>query len=157
MRLAKVDQLLARAESGLSVLIVCLICFAVFFQVLSRFLLKVPLSWTEELSRFSLIWLTFIAAAVALRDDGHFAVDVISHRLQPRALRAYRIAILAAMLVYLGVLLWTGIQLLPIAHMQESPALDLDMAWVYLSIPVGAMLMIATVLLKIARLAREDS
>ena len=51
-------------------LIVCVICFAVLFQVVSRFILKVPLSWTEELSRFALIWLTFVAASVALRGNG---------------------------------------------------------------------------------------
>lgn len=155
MRLEKLDQQLARAESALSVLIVCVICFAVLFQVLSRFVLKVPLSWTEELSRFALIWLTFIAAAVSLRDDGHFAVDVIAHRLPPRGRRLYAIALLATMLVYLVAMLWTGLQLLPIAHMQESPALDLDMGYVYLSIPVGAALMIVTIVLKIARLLRE--
>jgi TRAP-type C4-dicarboxylate transport system permease small subunit len=149
----KFSDYLAAVENGTSVLIICIICFAILFQVTSRFLLKVPLSWTEEVSRFSLIWLTFIAASLALRDNGHFAVDVISHRLAPKFRKYYQIGILLLMLVYLLVMLKTGITLVPIAHMQESPALDMHMSYVYLAIPCGAALMIINVLLKIHGLA----
>lgn len=155
MTLSKFDQLLAKGENWVSVLIVCTIGLSVLFQVLSRFVFKVPLSWTEELSRFSLIWLTFIAAAIALRDNGHFAVDVISHRLSPAVAKYYEVAVLVVMLVYLVVILYTGLELLPVAHMQESPALDLHMSYVYLSIPCGAALMVTTVVLKIVRLLKR--
>ena len=104
MNKLKFRNVLALFEDTLSVIIVCAICFSVFFQVLSRFILKVPLSWTEELSRFSLIWLTFIAASVALRANGHFAVDVISHKLSPRNKKLYQLGVMAIMLVYLVVI-----------------------------------------------------
>lgn len=149
----KLSDYLAALENGTSVIIICIICFAIIFQVSSRFLLKVPLSWTEEVSRFSLIWLTFIAASLALRDNGHFAVDVISHRLSPKHNKYYQVGILLFMLSYLVVLFKTGITLVPVAHMQESPALDIRMSYVYLAIPCGAALMIINILLKIHGLA----
>jgi TRAP-type C4-dicarboxylate transport system permease small subunit len=149
----KFRDYLAALENGTSVLIICIICFTILFQVTSRFLFKVPLSWTEEVSRFSLIWLTFIAASLALRDNGHFAVDVISHRLPNKYQKWYQIGIMLFMLTYLVVILKTGFTLVPIAHMQESPALDIHMSYVYLSIPCGAALMIINILLKIHGLA----
>lgn len=152
MKNPKLGRFLAALENGTSVLIVCVICFAVFFQVISRFILKVPLSWTEELSRFALIWLTFIAASVSLRENGHFAVDVFSHKLSPKGRTYYQIAILLIMLVYLSTLLYTGLQLIPIAHMQESAALDVHMSYVYLAIPCGAVLMIINVLIRTFKL-----
>ena len=148
MNKLKFRNVLALFEDTLSVIIVCAICFSVFFQVLSRFILKVPLAWTEELSRFSLIWLTFIAASVALRANGHFAVDVISHKLSPRNKKLYQLGVMAIMLVYLVVIFYTGLELLPIAHMQESAALDVHMSYVYFSIPCGAALMIINVLMR---------
>ncbi len=149
----KFSKFLASFENGLSVLIVCVICCSVFFQVLSRFIFKVPLSWTEEVSRFGLIWLTFIAASVALRDDGHFTVDVISHKLSLENKKTYQIGIMLITLAYLIVIFYTGLELVPVAHMQESPALDLHMSYVYLSIPCGAALMIVNVLLRIYKVA----
>lgn len=145
----KLSDYLAALENGTSVVIICVICFTILFQVASRFLFKVPLSWTEEVSRFSLIWLTFISASIALRDNGHFAVDVISHRLSATSQKYYQIGIFLLMLVYLFTILKTGITLVPIAHMQESPALDIHMSYVYLAIPCGAALMIVNILLKI--------
>lgn len=156
MKLSRSTDVLATIEDAISVIIVCVICFTVLFQVLSRFILKVPLSWTEELSRFALIWLTFIAASVALRGDGHFAIDVVSHHLTAKTKRIHEIAILVSMLIYLVLILYTGLQLLPIAQMQESAALDVHMGYVYLSIPVGAALMIFNVLIKIGRLLNNS-
>lgn len=149
-------RLLATIEDVSSVIIVCVICLTVLFQVLSRFIFKVPLSWTEELSRFALIWLTFVAASVALREDGHFAVDVIAHRLSDAAKKRYRSVVLLVMLVYLSVIFYTGLQIVPVAHMQESAALDVHMSYVYLSIPVGAGLMILNVMIKIFELFKTQ-
>lgn len=149
MKNRKFSDYLAALENGTSVLIVCIICFTILFQVVSRFLLKVPLSWTEEVSRFALIWLTFISASLALRDNGHFAVDVISHRLSEKNQKYYQIGIFLLMFVYLAAILKTGITLVPVAHMQESPALDMHMSYIYLAIPCGAALMIVNIILKI--------
>lgn len=156
MKNKKFSEGLAVFENTVSVLLVCVISFTVFFQVLSRFILKVPLSWTEELSRFALIWLTFIAASVALRENGHFAVEVVVHKLPPGKRKYYQAGIMALMLVYLSVMFYTGLELLPIAHMQESAALDVHMSYVYLAIPIGAALMIVNTLLRIFHTLQSD-
>jgi TRAP-type C4-dicarboxylate transport system permease small subunit len=140
---------LASFEDALSVLIICVISFAVFAQVLSRFVLKTPLSWTEELSRFALIWLTFIAASVALREGGHFVVDLVSRYLPPKLINHYHKLILLVNLVFVMVLFFAGLQIVPVAHMQESAALNVHMSYVYLSIPCGAALMIIDILFKL--------
>jgi TRAP-type C4-dicarboxylate transport system permease small subunit len=140
---------LASFENVLSVFIVCVICFAVFAQVLSRFVFKVPLSWTEELSRFALIWLTFVAASVALREGRHFVVDIFSHGLPPKWKNYYGKFVLLVNLVLLAVLFYTGLGIVPVAHMQESAALNIHMSYVYLSIPCGAALMILNTLFQL--------
>ncbi|MDR3048899.1 MAG: TRAP transporter small permease [Elusimicrobiota bacterium] len=144
-------------EEGSSVIILGIICFTVLAQVLSRFVLKTPLSWTEELSRYSLIWLTFIAASLALRNDGHFTIDVIGHKLKPIYKKALKIFILLIMLIYCAVLFVTGIELLPLTHLQESPALDIHMSLVYLSVPIGFALMIIHLIVNLIKSFRELS
>ena len=42
---------------------------AVFMQVIFRYVLKAPLSWSEELARYTFMWITFLGASVALRQN----------------------------------------------------------------------------------------
>ena len=139
---SKLEKALFRAEDIIGVTLILVMSGAVLLQVVSRFVLKSPVSYTEELSRFMLIWLTFIGAAMALRENGHFAVDVYSHRLPVRLRHVSKFFIYLIMLAYLGVLMVNGYALLEITAMQTSAALNLSMHYVYLAIPVGAGLMI---------------
>lgn len=145
----KTLNVIYKIEDVSTVIILGIICFAVFAQVVSRFLLKTPLSWTEELSRYSLVWLTFVGASLALRHNGHFVIEVLEHKLHGRKREYLQMFILVLMLVYTVVLLINGLQLLPVAHMQESPALDIHMSYVYLAVPVGCVFMIVHLLVKL--------
>lgn len=136
------ERRLSRVEDYLAVVIIVVMSLAVLFQVISRFVIKAPLSYTEELSRYMLIWLTFIGASLALHDDKHFAVDVLSHRLSAFGQSVYKFIITGLMLAYLVVLFANSIPLLEVAAMQTSAALDIPMDYVYLAIPVGTGLMI---------------
>ena len=48
----------------------------VLFGVLNRFIFKIPLSWTEEVSRYLMIWVSMLGAAVAVRAGTHVGVSL---------------------------------------------------------------------------------
>ena len=82
-------------------------------QVLFRYLLHVPATWTEELARATFVMITYFAMAVAVRDKDHIVVDFLLVKLRPRAralvLIAFDVAILAFLaLVARGALLMAG-------------------------------------------------
>ena len=54
---------------------------AIFLQVIFRYLLNAPLAWTEELSVFMFIWMTFIAGYLGARRGKHIGVDAIKNAL----------------------------------------------------------------------------
>ena len=63
----KVLKVLAGIES-----VVCTAAFIImltfcFFQVLNRNIFKIPLGWTEELSRFSMVWMALLGSELGLR------------------------------------------------------------------------------------------
>jgi TRAP-type C4-dicarboxylate transport system permease small subunit len=67
---------LIRVEQFISVGLLALILVSMGTQVISRYLLRAPLSWSEEVSRFAMIWLTFIAASFISARGQHIAVDL---------------------------------------------------------------------------------
>ena len=44
----------------------------VFSQVVARYIFEAPLSWSEELARFLLMWLSMLSAAYAFKTKSHF-------------------------------------------------------------------------------------
>ena len=69
--------------------VLCGLIFAMaavtFSQVVARYVVQAPLSWSEELARFLLMWLSMLSAAYAFKLKAHFAlhqtygVDLIMH------------------------------------------------------------------------------
>jgi TRAP-type C4-dicarboxylate transport system permease small subunit len=96
--------------------------------------------WVEEVGEYALAWLTFIGAAIGIRRGTHFAVHLITDRLPAGARRALAIAH-AMLLIGFGVLLAVyGWQVSELNSQSYSPALDLNLRWLYLSSVVGGVL-----------------
>lgn len=92
------------------VLALAAMCLMVFGNVVLRHVFNSGINISEELSRFMFIWLTFLGAIVAMRENGHLGVDMVVRRLTGKTQFA---AVLLAQGIVLGccaVLLWGLIQ-----------------------------------------------
>jgi TRAP-type C4-dicarboxylate transport system permease small subunit len=119
-------------------ILLAVFCFA---QVFWRVVLRDPLSWSEEISRYLFVWLTFIGAATAVAHWGHFQVDVIIGKLPPRLALAFRWLSYAAILFFAYIMLFHGWELLQRIRTQFSPAMRLPMIIPYASLPLSGFLM----------------
>jgi TRAP-type C4-dicarboxylate transport system permease small subunit len=98
--------------------------------------------WVEEIGEYSLAWLTFIGAAIGIRRGTHFAVQIITERLPARLQRAILLGHYV-LLTGFGVLLAVfGWQVSELNSQSFSPALDVNLRWLYLSSVVGGLLMV---------------
>lgn len=126
-----------------------LIAVVVFLQVVFRYLLHQPLFWSEELPRYLLIWMAFLAAARAQKDDAHLNITLGVAWLPPRPRRAAQLLVRGVVLVFLAILLYSGWLVIPITLHHQSTALQIPTAAVYAALPVGAALMLGYLLLQI--------
>lgn len=136
---------MGRLVDGITMILLLAMCGATVMGVLDRFVLGVGLAWPEEVSRFLLIWVSLLAAAIAVRERKHFVVDVVGtlwggHRL---AARLDVVTRAVCFLFLLGVVGY-GLQLTIVFHPQRSPALGLPMSVVYAAVPVSAALMLGS-------------
>ena len=132
-----------------------LIFVVVFLQVLFRYLLRQPLFWSEELPRYLLIWMCFLAAALAQKQDAHINITLCLAPLSTRARQVLKILTDVIILVFLWILIYSGSLVTSITAHHRSTALQLPMGLVYAALPVGAILMSLYLVLQIADSVRR--
>jgi TRAP-type C4-dicarboxylate transport system permease small subunit len=116
-----------------------IVCVGVFF----RYVLNNSLVWTEEIAKFTMVWLAFIGSPVAMEKGGHVAIEMISSRVKGIFKFFLVLAIQGIIIFVLVLLLWKGVDLAIKAIPQHSTAVRwLSYFPVYLSMPVGALLML---------------
>ncbi|MDX1429131.1 MAG: TRAP transporter small permease [Rhodothermales bacterium] len=150
-----VDRLLAAAL----VLIMAVLTLDVLWQVLSRYVLASPSSWTEELARFLLIWVSLLGAAYLSGQNAHLAIDVLPKRLRDESRRRLEIGIHVVIIVFaLTVLVGGGSNLIYVTLRlgQLSPALNVPLGYVYLVLPVSGILMMFYSVAEIIAPIRQD-
>lgn len=64
------------------ILVVAMVLF-VFLQVICR-RINIATPWTEEMARFSFVYITFLGSVLATRDENHIMIDVLLNRFHPR-------------------------------------------------------------------------
>ncbi len=133
------DAVLTRAL----ILLMLALVGAVLWQVFSRYLFASPSSWTEEVARFLLIWISLLGAVWAFRTGMHLGLDILPKKLTGGAAQALKLFTLAMVLLFSGtVLVYGGASLVSMTWelRQYSAVLGLPMAFVYIVIPVSGAL-----------------
>jgi len=137
----RLDHWIARIETAVIVLLVTLLTAVTFAQVITRYVLGDSLIWSEEAARYLFVWVSMIGAALAIRQGGHFGLDLLI-RPMPKLKPALGPLVTLVMVVFLAVLLKTGIDETRLASMQFAMTFPMRMDWAYLALPVGAGLML---------------
>jgi TRAP-type C4-dicarboxylate transport system permease small subunit len=117
----------------------------VLWGVLSRHLLSTQSSWTEELARCLLIWVSMLGTGVAFDRTAHLGVDYFVGKLHPSGQRILQIAVLLLVLSFALLVFVGGGWLLvtrTLALGQTTPALGISKAWVYLAVPVSGVFIV---------------
>ena len=111
-------------------------------NVFCRFVLGFSLYWGDEAAQALLVWLTFLGAAVAVRDRGHYSFDYLARSGNPRVRLAIavasRVITIAALLAFLY---WT-VRVAWGIRPWIMPAMEISRVWVYAAGPVGCLLML---------------
>ncbi|TQF84478.1 TRAP transporter small permease [Elioraea sp. Yellowstone] len=110
---------------------------AVLLQVVSRLALPNPPVWTEELSRFCLIFAAALGGGLALRSGELVGVDVVTAALPPPLRRAVDAIGCLAIIGFCALLLAPAWEFVDIGSLQSSPALGWNMFWVHMAMLIA--------------------
>ncbi|MDD5582516.1 MAG: TRAP transporter small permease [Candidatus Marinimicrobia bacterium] len=116
----------------------------VLWQVITRFLLKNPSSFTEEIARYLLIWIGLLGASYGFGKNIHLAIDVLKLRIHDK--KRLVVDVLIHVFVFLFafiVMIIGGFRLvnLTLELHQISAALQIKIGYVYLAVPLSGVIM----------------
>ena len=98
--------------------------------------------WVEEIGELCLAWMTFIGAAIGIRRGVHFSVQIVTDRLPPRARMAVYTAHYLLIAAFGAVVALYGWRVAELNSLSFSPALSLNLRWLYLSAVAGGVLIV---------------
>jgi TRAP-type C4-dicarboxylate transport system permease small subunit len=119
-------------------------------QVLFRYVLRIPVPWTEELARILFTQSMFLGIAVAIREKNHIVVDFLFKKLPLRAQAIGRIVFDVAILLLLFLLVRGTITMTQITWNSYMIALDwIRTGYLYIGELITVIFMMFYILLEI--------
>lgn len=148
------DRVLLRLNRWAVIAMLAAMAAMVFANVALRFLTDHSILWVEEVSRYLMIWLTFLGAGLVLRYGGHVGIDTLQGLL-PRHAAWIRAAIFVLLLAFFATMLWLGVRYATFTWEQTTPVMQIPVGAVYLALPIGFALLIVHLLLMAAPYLRH--
>lgn len=117
---------------GMLLAITLQIIFRVFFDALT---------WTEELSRYLLVWSTFLGATLAYKRGMHISVTFCVNLFAKKMQKTVIIFSILLSMIFFAVVIVFGFKYMAMQALQVSAALRMPMKWVYIVIPMSFIVM----------------
>lgn len=139
-------RLLSRFVEGLIILGATVIVTIVTIEVILRYVFGHSLIFTEELSRYLMVWVVFLGGAIAIRDGSHIRINVLVKRLSVKTRQRVHVVAYGLTITFLAVVTIEGLKILPRQLYQMCITIDVSLFYFYLAIPVGSILMMVFLL-----------
>ncbi len=120
-----------------------------FAQVVSRYVFGISFFWAEELARFSMVWIAFLGAAIAIAHNSHTNINFFVNLL-PKTIKKYvEIAQDLVCLFFIVCVIFYSWPIVNITMKNLSTGLRIPMGLVYISLPVSGSIMILYLLVRL--------
>ena len=141
--LSRVLNVLAGASFLAMVALTC-------WQVFTRYILKNPSSWSEELVSYLFAWMALLGASLVVGERGHMNIPILVDRAKPGIRKALAVFGEAVACVFAAVILvYGGIQITNLAMGQMTSSLGVPVGVFYVVLPVSGVLNIIYTVLNI--------
>jgi TRAP-type C4-dicarboxylate transport system permease small subunit len=123
----------------------------VFANVIGRYYLDTSLAWSEEVSRFMLVWLVFLGAVLAYEKDEHLGLDILVKKLPRKVGAVVGIATDLMVIFAIGLIVYGGYRMAVDSWDWESTTVPIPLGYVYVIVPVCGSIMVLQTLLKMCK------
>ena len=126
---------------GLLILTMAGMVFFTSLQIIARVFFT-ALSWSEELTRYLLVWSTFIGAGCVYKRGGHINVSFIQDKFKGKANKYVKILVHLICMAFFIIASYYGIIYMMKHGAKSSPDLGIRMNLMYMAIPIGCGIML---------------
>lgn len=141
--LARVNRFIERIVGGFIASLLLGMSILLFLNVIGRYFFGFSLPWSEELTNYSIIWITFLGSGICVRKKIHVSVDLLFQYISGIPMKVIYMLILIGSLSFVLFMGITGVKLVSGVYSsgQLSTALRIPMYIPYLALPLGGLFM----------------
>ncbi len=133
---ARVNWLVER----LCALLMAVMVMVIWFGVVERYFLHLGMVWTEELSRYIMIWAALLAVSCGAFYREHIGLDIVRRFLPPRAATALMIGLDLVSISFFAFLTWYGLGMAKTGMSQYASIFGMTMVVPFAAVPVSSAL-----------------
>lgn len=132
-----------KLEKGIGGALLLLMLAFVFFATVGRYTGLYNMAWSDEASRYCMIWFVFLLAGLSAFRGEMFSIDLITEHLSTRGQEIFaviRFILMTAFCIF-AVVYGADLVLHQAQIHQTSPSLKLPMWFMYSSVPAGCLIL----------------
>ncbi len=152
----KISQVISKSLDIFSVVLLVIMSVLVIVNVALRFIFNSSIVFSEEISRFLFIWVVYIGAIIAVRDDSHIYVDFLRKKLPAWMQFLLKVVCEIAMIIGCTLFFLGSIDLTEVNITDHSPVAGISLGYVYSAGLVGSFGMIVMLCIRLVRLFRKN-
>ncbi len=141
-RLGRVNTLVALIAKHFSLSLVALMTLIVLAQVFFRYVIGDALTWTEEVARMMMIWMTFLVAPIAYRQGQNVAIELLAQLMHGRLRGLVELVLNVLVIGFVVVFFNESLGLVERGKSLKASTVEIQMFWIYLILPVSMVLML---------------
>lgn len=141
IQFARISEVLNNIIKVLVGIMLLFMTIVVTIQIIFRIFFD-ALSYTEEMSRYLLVWSSLFAASVAYKQGAHIAVSFIIEQFKGKSRKTMSIIINLLSIIFFIIAIKFSLQLINLQVFQTSPALLIPMRHIYLCMPISFSVML---------------
>ncbi len=115
--------------------------------IVFRYVMTNPLPWTEELARYTMIWMGLLAVSMGVRRETHLGLNIIVDLLPGVVQAGLKMITRILIGIFLYVLMVYGTKMAMNGFHQTMPALQIPMGCVLIAVPFSAMVSLVQLVL----------
>lgn len=148
-----------KLEKGLVVTFLAMLILLVFFSAVFRWF-GVSVAWSTDVAQMLFAWLSFIGADLALRQNKHVGIDMLTRHFSPSAQNSLALAINVLILAFCLLNVIFGTNLVIVNYRRMFNTLPISYSFVTAACPVGCALMswttVQRILFNIRNIRKKD-
>lgn len=151
----KFDNLINSILRIIVMIMLSIMSIVVFAQVIFR-IVHLSIPWSEELSKYLLIWCTFLGSAMCIRKGSLVGLEFLKNALPQKYQKILQTALNIIVCLLLVFLIVIGFWSVKRVYFQITPVLKQSMGLMYAAIPVGSVFMLINQILTTIYLWKGD-
>ncbi len=121
-------------------LLVGIMVVVIWFGVIERYFLHLGITWTEEFSRYVMIWAALLAVSCGAYYREHIGLNIVTRFLPPKGARVLAVTLDIVSLAFFLFLGWYGIGMARAGLGQYATIFGITMVVPFAAVPVSSLL-----------------